>query len=79
MSSPYPFGNDPSKINGYKKVLDTGRGKTPVSRVFDQKLVPLEEFEASRAWQSRKILTPEMIDPAAFMDDQEWLLREGKK
>jgi hypothetical protein len=40
---------------------------------------PLDEFAASRTWQSHDILIPEMVDPEAFMDDQERLLQEGEE
>lgn len=79
MSSPYPFGNDPSKIDGYKNFWARAEAKRPLVGFSIKSWFPLEEFEASRAWQSHKILTPEMIDPAAFMDDQERLLREGEE
>jgi hypothetical protein len=40
--------------------------------------VPLQEFAASAAWQSHDVLTPDMIQPEAFLDDQERLLGEGE-
>ena len=39
---------------------------------------PLQEFSASAAWQDREVLAPEMVEPEAFLDDQERLLREGE-
>jgi hypothetical protein len=40
---------------------------------------PLGEFAACRAWGSDGYLTPEMIDPEAFLDDHIRLLREGER
>jgi hypothetical protein len=39
---------------------------------------PLEEYAASAAWQDAAYLVPDMVEPEAFMDDQERLLREGE-
>jgi hypothetical protein len=39
---------------------------------------PLQEFAASAAWQSFDVLTPDMVEPEAFLDDQERLLAEGE-
>jgi hypothetical protein len=38
----------------------------------------LLEYAASAAWQSAEYLTPDMVEPSAFMHDQERLLREGE-
>lgn len=74
----YPFGNDPAKIAGYKKFWEREDVTRPLVGFSIKSWFPLEEFEASQAWQSQDVLTHEMIDPLAFMDDQERLLREGE-
>lgn len=76
--SQYPFGNDPAKIGGYKKFWTREDVKRPLVGFSIKSWFPLEEFEASRAWQSQNVLTPEMVEPGTFMDDQEQLLREGE-
>jgi len=77
MSS-YPFGNDPAKVEGYKAFWNRDPVSRPLVGFSIKSWFPLEEFAASRVWQSHDILTPEMIDPEAFMDDQERLLQEGE-
>lgn len=74
----YPFGNDRAKIAGYKSFWAREDVKRPLVGFSIKSWFPLEEFEASRSWQSQDVLTPDMIDPPAFMDDQERLLREGE-
>ncbi len=74
----YPFGNDPAKIAGYKAFWKREDATRPLVGFSIKSWFPLEEFEASRAWQSQNVLTPDMIQPQAFMDDQERLLREGE-
>ncbi len=39
---------------------------------------PLHEYAASAAWQTASFLTPDMVEPHEFMDDEERLLREGE-
>jgi hypothetical protein len=39
---------------------------------------PLDEFAACRAWAPAEYLTPEMIDPEAFLPDHIRMLREGE-
>ncbi|MDH7499827.1 MAG: hypothetical protein QHH30_05515, partial [candidate division NC10 bacterium] len=73
-----PFGNHPAKVQGYRAFWNREPVSRPLVGFSIKSWFPLEEFAASRAWQSHEILTPEMIDPEAFMDDQERLLREGE-
>jgi len=77
--STYPFGNDPAKVEGYKAFWNRDPVPRPLVGFSIKSWFPLEEFAASRTWQSHEILTPEMIDPEAFMEDQERLLREGEE
>jgi hypothetical protein len=76
--STYPFGNDPAKIEGYKAFWHRNTVRRPLVGFSIKSWFPLEEFAASRDWKSHDILTPEMVDPEAFMEDQERLLREGE-
>lgn len=74
----YPFGNDPAKVDGYKAFWRRDTARRPLVGFSIKSWFPLEEFAPSRTWQSHDILTPEMVDPGAFMEDQERLLQEGE-
>jgi hypothetical protein len=76
--SRYPFGNDPRKIEGYRAFWARAATRRPLVGFSIKSWFPLEEFAASRAWKGHRTLTPAMVDPAAFLDDQERLLREGE-
>jgi hypothetical protein len=78
MTSAYPFGNDPAKVARYQAFWDRAPVKRPLVGFSIKSWFPLQEFEASAAWQHCDVLTPEMIDPEAFLDDQERLLGEGE-
>ena len=78
MSATYPFGNDPVKIAGYRAFWDRAPVKRPLVGFSIKSWFPLQEFSASAAWQDREVLTPDMIEPAAFLDDQERQLQEGE-
>ncbi len=74
----YPFGNDPKKIEGYRKFWDRDSVSRPLVGFSFKSWFPLEEFAASAAWPSDGVLTPDMVNPRDFLDDQERLLREGE-
>jgi hypothetical protein len=74
----HPFGNDPVKIEAYRAFWDRADVTRPLVGFSLKSWFPLEEYAASAAWQSTEVLTPEMIEPEAFLDDQERLLREGE-
>ncbi len=78
MESTHPFGNDPGKIAGYRAFWDRAPAKRPLVGFSIKSWFPLQEFSASAAWQDRDVLTPGMVEPEAFLDDQERLLREGE-
>jgi hypothetical protein len=78
MTSPHLFGNDPAKVNGYQAFWNRAPVKRPLIGFSIKSWFPLQEFSASACWQDQEVLTPEMIEPAAFLDDQERLLREGE-
>ena len=74
----HAFGNDPAKVAGYQAFWQRQAAARPLVGFSIKSWFPLEEFAASRVWQGYDILTPEMIEPEAFLDDQERLLLEGE-
>jgi len=78
MHSMHPFGNDPAKIAGYRAFWDRAPVKRPLIGFSIKSWFPLQEFAASAAWQDRDVLSPDMIEPEMFLDDQERLLGEGE-
>jgi hypothetical protein len=78
MPSTHPFGNDPAKIVGYRAFWNRSPVKRPLVGFSIKSWFPLQEFAASAAWQDLEALTPDMIEPAAFLNDQERLLAEGE-
>ncbi|UCF90638.1 MAG: hypothetical protein JSW39_20435 [Desulfobacterales bacterium] len=72
------FGNDPAKIAKYRAFWKREDVRRPLVGFSFIGWFPLEEFAACKAWGSSAYLTPEMIDPEAFMDDYLRLLREGE-
>jgi hypothetical protein len=73
-----PFGNDPAKIGRYRKFWSRETVARPLVGFTRVGWFPLEEFAAAKAWRSVDYLTPEMIDPAALLDDHLRMLREGE-
>jgi len=73
-----PFGNDPSKIERYKVFWNREDVKRPLVGFTFRGWFPLQEYAATRAWQSARYLTPEMVVPEEFMADEERLLQEGE-
>ena len=78
MASHAPFGNDPSKIERYRAFWNRDEMKRPLVGFSFKTWLPMDEYAASAAWQSAQYLTPEMVQPEAFLDDQERILREGE-
>lgn len=78
MAPSAPFGNDPSKVARYRAFWNRDEVDRPLAGFSFKSWFPLEEYAASAAWQSATHLTPGMVEPEAFMDDQERLLREGE-
>lgn len=72
------FGNDPAKIEKYKAFWKLEDAKRPLVGFSFASWFPLGEFSACKAWGSSKYLTPEMINPADFIDDHVRMLREGE-
>ncbi|GHV29852.1 hypothetical protein AGMMS4952_16110 [Spirochaetia bacterium] len=74
----YEFGNDPAKVDLYKKFWNREPVKRPLVGFSFKSWFPIDEFAASRAWKRDAYLTPDMINPEDFLEDQEALLREGE-
>ena len=74
----YPFGNDPAKVDGYKKFWRREAVKRPLVGFSFKSWLPLQEYQASAAWPTDTYLTPGMVNPEDFLDDQEKLLAEGE-
>jgi hypothetical protein len=74
----FPFGNDPAKIERYKAFWNRAGVKRPLVGFSFVGWFPVSEFEACRGWASADCLTPEMVDPEAFLPDHLRMLREGE-
>ncbi|MHB0857258.1 MAG: uroporphyrinogen decarboxylase/cobalamine-independent methonine synthase family protein [Anaerolineae bacterium] len=74
----HAFGNDPAKVERYRAFWQRRDVSRPLVGFSIKSWFPLQEFAASANWQSASLLTPEMVEPEAFLDDQERLLREGE-
>ena len=74
----HPFGNDPAKIERYRAFWRRDPALRPLVGFSIKSWFPLHEFAASRWWEDHDVLTPEMVEPEAFLDDQDRLLREGE-
>ena len=75
----YPFGNDPAKIEGYKRFWAREPMERPLIGFSLKSWFPMYEFAACRPWVEHEHLTPYMVHPADFIEDQERLLREGEE
>lgn len=72
------FGNDPAKIERYKAFWDRADVKRPLVGFTMRGWFPLDEYGTSRAWPVDSQLVPAMVDPEAFLEDEERLLHEGE-
>jgi hypothetical protein len=77
-STPAPFGNDPGKIARYQAFWSRADVKRPLVGFTTRGWFPLDEYAATRAWPVNTELTPEMVVPEAFLEDEERLLSEGE-
>ena len=73
-----PFGNDPAKIERYKAFWSRADVGRPLVGFTMRGWFPLDEYAATRAWPVNTHLTPEMVVPEAFLEDEERLLQEGE-
>ncbi|NQU24153.1 MAG: hypothetical protein HQ567_22955 [Candidatus Nealsonbacteria bacterium] len=79
MTSRYPFGNDPAKIERYKAFWSREAVDRPLVGFSFVGWYPLEYFSACKAWKVNDHITPEMLEPQQWLDDYERLLREGEE
>ena len=72
-----PFGNDPAKIARYQAFWNRNSVLRPLVGFSLVGWFPMQEFQACRAWRSVGYVTPEAIEPQAFLDDhlRLWSLR----
>ena len=77
--NPFPFGNDPAKIARYRAFWARADVPRPLVGFSFKSWFPLDEFSASARWPKDQPLTPDMVEPEEFLDDQERLLREGEQ
>jgi len=75
---PAPFGNDPAKIERYRAFWSRADARRPLVGFTMRGWFPMDEYAATRAWPVNAELTPEMVVPEAFLEDQERLLSEGE-
>jgi hypothetical protein len=73
-----PFGNDPAKLDGYRRFWARGEARRPLIGFTTRGWFPMDEYAATRAWPMNGYLAPEMVVPADFLKDEERLLREGE-
>jgi len=74
----YPFGNNPAKIEKYKGFWNRDETDRPLVGFTFRGFFPLKEYKVTKAWKPGTLLTPDMINPAEFMEDEEELVREGE-
>lgn len=79
MSARASFGNDPEKIARYRAFWNRDDVRRPLVGFSFVGWFPLQEFAACRTWESGGCLTPEMIDPDAFIADHIRMLKEGER
>jgi hypothetical protein len=72
------FGNDPSKAARYRAFWARADASRPLVGFTLRGWFPMDEYRATQAWQGVNYLTPEMVNPAAFLADEERLLSEGE-
>jgi hypothetical protein len=73
------FGNEKVKIRKYIEFWNRDAAVRPLVGFTFVGWFPLNEFAACRSWNSNKYLTPEMMDPQAFLEDYSRILKEGEK
>ena len=72
------FGNDVKKIEKYKAFWDREEMERPLIGFTFRGFFPLEEYTITRSWKLDTILTPDMIKPEDFMDEEIKILKEGE-
>lgn len=73
-----PFGNDPRKIEKYKAFWKRKEMERPLIGFTFRGFFPLQEYRVTRSWGLDTLLTPDIIKPEDFMDDEIKILKEGE-
>ena len=73
------YGNDPAKIEKYKAFWNRDSVGRPLVGFTLVGWFPFKYFTPCNGWTVDEYVTPEMIDPSEWLDDQERLLEEGEK
>ncbi|MBM4001331.1 MAG: hypothetical protein FJ297_17650 [Planctomycetes bacterium] len=79
MASTHAFGNDPAKIERYRRFWSRESTDRPLVGFTFVGWYPLKYFRVARSWPIHQLLTPDMLRPAEWFDDYEDLLREGER
>lgn len=74
----FAFGNDPAKLDRYRAFWRCGDAARPLVGFTMIGWFPLDEFAAARAWGTDGYITPDMVEPEAFLEDHLRMLREGE-
>ena len=74
----YPFGNDPAKVENYRRFWNRESVDRPLVGLSLKTWFSILEYSATRQWKPNDFLTPDMVKPEEFLDDQEALLKEGE-
>lgn len=74
-----PYGNDEKKKGNYLSFWKRETCPRPMTGFSLKSWFPLKEFEAANELEKHKYLTPELIQPQEYMNDQIRLLKEGEK
>jgi hypothetical protein len=71
------YGNDPAKLARYRAFWNRDAVSRPLIGFTLAGWFPLAEFSPCAAWRSERYLTPDMVEPEAFLADHLRLLAEG--
>ena len=72
------FGNDPAKISRYRAFWNRDDVPRPLVGFTLVGWFPVSEFAACQAWETDGYLSPDMVDPAVFLEDHLRMMREGE-
>ena len=73
------FGNDPAKIEHYRAFWSRSPVERPMVGFTLRGWFPVQEYAVSRDWPVDSYLEPGMVQPPAFLVDEERLLSEGER
>ncbi len=74
----HSFGNDPAKVENYRRFWNREPVTRPIVGFSLKTWFSILEYSATRQWKPNDLLTPDMVKPEEFLDDQEALLKEGE-